>query len=358
MKATLHNSARPRTNKRLNSEHQLNSGHQSSTGSRAVVDEQPGSAKRRFLGAGGWRGAALPVAVVGLLTLSACGGSDPLNDSGSTSGGDGTVTVGSADFPESQIIAELYAGVLRDAGIEASTESGIGAREAYIGALEDGSVDLVPDYSGNLLLYVDPESGAASEEEIMDALPDALPDGLSVLDPSEAQNKDAMVVTRETADEYSLTSITDMAEVCDQLVIAGPPEFRERAYGLPGLEAKYNCVPESFEPINDAGGSLTVDALTRGDVDVVDIFTTTPAIKQQDLVVLEDPENNFIAQQVVPLAASDRLPDGAEEALNEFSAKLTTRDLIELNQSVSGDGSVNPQQAARDWLAANGYDNA
>lgn len=304
-----------------------------------------------------WRSAALPLAAVGVLTLSACGGSDPLNDD-SSGGGDGTVTVGSADFPESQIIAELYAGVLRDAGIEADTEPGIGAREAYIGAVEDGSIDLVPDYSGNLLLYVDSESDAASAEEILEALPDALPDGLTVLDASEAENKDAMVVTRDTAEEYSLSSIADMAEVCDQLVIAGPPEFQERAYGLPGLESNYGCTPESFEPINDGGGSLTVDALTRGDVDVANIFTTTPAIKQQDLVVLEDPENNFIAQQVLPLAADDRLPDGAADALNEFSAKLTTRDLIELNQSVSGDGSVNPQQAASDWLEANGYDNA
>lgn len=301
------------------------------------------------------RRALLPVAAIGLLTLSACGGSDPLAEDDSTAAADGSVTVGSADFPESQIIAELYAGVLQDAGIEASTEPGIGAREAYIGAVEDGSIDLVPDYSGNLLLYVDPESDVSSAEEIITELPDALPEGLTVFEASDAENKDAMVVTQETADEYSLSSIADMAPVCDQLVIAGPPEFQERAYGLPGLEENYGCVPASFEPINDGGGTLTVDALTRGEVDVANIFTTTPAIEEQDLVVLEDPENNFIAQQVVPLAAADRLPDGAQEALDDFSAKLTTQDLIELNQAVTGDGAVSPEQAAQDWLEANGY---
>lgn len=306
-------------------------------------------------GRGGWRAVTLPLAAAGLLTLSACGGGDPLAEDDQTAQGDGSVTVGSADFPESQIIAELYAGVLQDAGIEVSTEPGIGAREAYIGAVEDGSIDLVPDYTGNLLLYMDSESSAASAEEIMGELPDALPEGLTVLEPSEAENKDAMVVTQETADEYSLSSISDMTAVCDQLVIAGPPEFQERAYGLPGLEDNYDCVPQSFEPINDGGGSLTVNALTDGDVDVADIFTTTPAIQEQDLVVLEDPENNFIAQQVIPLAAADRLPDGAEEALNELSAMLTTEDLIELNQAVSGDGAVSPQQAAQDWLSENGY---
>ncbi|KAA9393304.1 ABC transporter substrate-binding protein [Kocuria coralli] len=302
------------------------------------------------------RHAVLPLAVAGLFLLSACGGGDPLADDDQSTQADGSVTVGSADFPESQIIAELYAGVLEDAGVETSTEPGIGAREAYIGALEDGSIDLVPDYTGNLLLYVDPESSAASAEEIMNELPDALSDGLMVLEASEAENKDAMVVTQQTADEYSLTSIADMAPVCGQLVIAGPPEFQERAYGLSGLEENYGCVPQSFEPINDGGGTLTVEALTRGDVDVADIFTTTPAIEEQDLVVLEDPENNFLAQQVIPLTAEGRLPEGAEDALNELSAKLTTQDLIELNQAISGDGAVSPQQAAQDWLSQNGYD--
>ncbi|NHU85581.1 ABC transporter substrate-binding protein [Kocuria sp. JC486] len=305
------------------------------------------------------RRALLPAAVAGVLVLSACGSSDPLAEDDQSAGSDdGAVTVGSADFPESQIIAELYAGVLRDAGVEATTEPGIGAREAYVSAVEDGSIDLVPDYTGNLLLYVDSESKAASADEIMAELPDALPEGLTVLEPSEAENKDAMVVTQDTADEYSLTSISDMASVCGELVIAGPPEFQERAYGLPGLESKYNCVPESFEPINDGGGSLTVDTLTRGDADVANIFTTTPAIEEQNLVVLEDPENNFIAQQVIPLAAEDRLPEGSEDALNELSSKLTTEDLIELNQAVSGDGAVSPQQAAQKWLEENGYDAA
>ncbi|GEO95625.1 ABC transporter substrate-binding protein [Kocuria turfanensis] len=292
-----------------------------------------------------------------LLGLTACGsGGDPLAGGEETSTGSSeTVTVGSADFPESEIVAELYAGALESAGIQTETSLGIGAREAYVGAVQDGSVDVVPDYSGNLLLFVDPEATASSAEEIMDALPGALPEGLTVLEPSEAQNKDAMVVTPRTAEQYGLTSIADMAQVCDQLVIAGPPEFAERAYGLDGLEEKYGCVPESFEPINDGGGPLTVEALLNGDVDVADIFTTTPAIADNDLVVLEDPENNFIAQQVLPLAAADRLPQEAVDALNELSGKLTTEDLIDLNRKVSGDQPVSPADAAQEWLSANGY---
>ncbi|GAA1754515.1 ABC transporter substrate-binding protein [Kocuria aegyptia] len=303
------------------------------------------------------RAAAPALGAALLLGLTGCGGGgDPLAETdGSASASSETVTVGSADFPESQIVAELYAGALESAGVETETSLGIGAREAYVGAVQDGSVDVVPDYSGNLLLFVDPEATASSAEEIMAALPDALPEGLTVLEASEAENKDAMVVTSGTAEQYGLTSIADLAEVCGELVIAGPPEFAERAYGLDGLEEKYGCVPESFEPINDGGGPLTVQALLDGDVDVADIFTTTPAIAENDLVVLEDPENNFIAQQVLPLAAGDRLPQEAVDALNELSGKLSTEDLVELNRQVSGEDQVSPADAAQEWLSANGY---
>lgn len=307
---------------------------------------------RRRLG----RAVLLPLAGIGAaLTLAACGGSDPLAGDGSTGGSGDTVTVGSADFPESQIIAEIYAGALRAEGVDAQTSNGIGAREAYIGALEDGSVDLVPEYSGNLLLYVDPESEAASEEEIMAELDGALPEGLSVLEPAEAQSRDAVVVTRQTAEEGDLTSIADLAPRCSELTFAGPPEFRERAYGLEGLKENYGCEFGSFEPVSDGGGPLTTQALVSGDADAANIFTTSPALQEHDLVVLEDPEYNFIAQQVLPLVAADRLPDDAEAALDGVSQKLTTEDLIELNQAVSGDDAESPKDAAVGWLEDNGY---
>ena len=257
-----------------------------------------------------WRPVAFAgVAVSALLALTACGGgSDPLaEDNDAASGGSSdTVTVGSADFPESQIIAELYAGVLRDAGVTAETSPGIGAREAYVGAVKDGSVDVVPDYSGNLLLFADKDAQAASAEEIAKALPGALESqGLSVLDASKAEDKDALVVTQATAEKYGLKSAEDLSSVCGELVMAGPPEFQERAYGVSGLKEKYDCSFKSFQPINDGGGPLTVQALTKGDAQVADIFTTTPAIQDENLVVLEDPKNNFIAQQVLPLTAPD-----------------------------------------------------
>ena len=100
---------------------------------------------------------------------------------------------------------------------------------------------------------------------------------------------------------------------------------------------------------------LTVDALTSGDADAADIFTTTPAIVEEDLVVLEDPRSNFAAQQVIPLVSPQRLPSGAEEVLDGVSEKLSTEDLLELNQEISGDQAISAQQAAEGWLADNGY---
>lgn len=300
-----------------------------------------------------------PVLALGtalMLGLTGCGlNSDPLATGGGASTPDGSVTVGSADFPESQIIAEIYAGALRSEGIEADTEPGIGAREAYIGALQDGSIDAVPDYTGNLLTYFDPEATATGEEEILQELPEAMPPGLSVLEPSPAQNKDSIVVTRQTADEHGLRSLEDLAPLCADMTFAGAPEFQERSYGLDGLASVYGCEPASFQPINDAGGPLTVDALTSGDADAADIFTTTPAIVEEDLVVLEDPRSNFAAQQVIPLVSPQRLPDGAEEVLDGVSEKLSTEDLLELNQEISGDQAISAQQAAEGWLADNGY---
>ncbi|MCP3425655.1 ABC transporter substrate-binding protein [Rothia sp. AR01] len=291
---------------------------------------------------------AAAVASASALVLTGCGGGD---DALSSGGDNQKVVVGSADFTESQTIAAIYAEALNDAGIEAETQPAIGAREAYVGAVQDGSVSVVPDYSGNLLQYFDEVTAPLTEDEVMEFLPPNLPEGVGVLDPSSAENKDAMVVTRATADEYGLTSIEDLAAVCSEMTLGAPPEFQERSYGLPGLQANYGCVPANFSPINDAGGPLTVQALLDNTVQVADIFTTTPAIKQNDLVVLEDPENNFLPQHVLPLYHEDDLSQDARDVLNKVSATLTTDDLIALNERVSGDEKASPEQAAKDWVA-------
>ncbi|WP_427016505.1 ABC transporter substrate-binding protein [Pseudarthrobacter sp. P1] len=290
-----------------------------------------------------------------VLATTACGGSPLSTATGTAASSGGAVVVGSADFPESATIAEIYAGALTAAGVSATTKLNIGSREIYLKAVQDGSVDLVPDYSGNLLGYVDPANTVTDPEGILKALPGKLPAGLGVLDAAEAQDKDAMVVTEATAAKYgSLKTIDDLAKVCGEIALGAPPEFRTRPYGLPGLAAKYNCVPGTFTPIGDSGGPLTLKALLNNDVQVADIYTTTPAIADNKLVVLADPKNNWLAQQVLPLVKSDKISDTAKTALNNVSKVLTTDDLISLNRMVSGDAKMDPKDAAAQWLKDKG----
>jgi osmoprotectant transport system substrate-binding protein len=305
------------------------------------------------------RGLAGLAAGVGIaVALTACGGSDPLatpSTSATTGGsGGGSLVVGSADFPESQIVAEIYAGALTAAGVTATTKPNIGSREIYFKAVQDGSVDLVPDYSGNLLQHVDAEAAEVSAEDIYKALPDKLPEGLAVLEASKAESKDAMVVTKATAEKYQLKSIEDLAKVCKDLTMAAPATFETRPYGFPGLKANYGCELKALKPFNDGGGNLTLQALLTDDVQVADIYTTTPSIADNDLVVLEDPKNNFKAQQVLPLYNTAKMTDQAKDALNAVSRILTTEDLVNLNRAVSGSQKQNPKDAAATWLKDKG----
>jgi osmoprotectant transport system substrate-binding protein len=307
---------------------------------------------RRALG--GWA-AGLGVA----LALSACvGGPDPLSTAPATSSSAAAgepLVIGSADFTESQIIAEVYAGALNAAGVTASTKPNIGSREVSLKAVQDGSIDIVPDYSGSLLLLIDKEATQVSADEIVRALPGKLPEGLGVLDASKAEKKDAMVVTKATAEKYQLKSLADLAKACSELVMGAPATFAERAYGLPGLKKNYDCIPKKLEPFNDGGGAVTVKALLEDQVQVADIHTSTPAIADNDLVVLEDPKNNFIAQQVLPLYNESKMTDKAKETLNNVSKALTTEDLINLNRAVSGNQKQDPKEAALAWLKDKGF---
>ena len=145
-----------------------------------------------------------------------------------------------------------------------------------------------------------------------------------------------------------------MAKVCTELKIGAAPEFAERAYGIPGLKDKYGCVPAEFVSLADGGGALTVKALQDNTVQVVDLYSTTPAITQNNFVMLEDPKNMIPAQQVLPIINTKRVPEDAQAVLNRISAVLTTDDLRSLNDEVSGDKKLDPSTAAANWLKDKG----
>lgn len=300
----------------------------------------------------------LAAGLAALLTVSACGSSgSPLDTTSAAAAGSGSaaaggkIVVGSANFPESALLANIYAAALTKAGLQASTNLNIGSREVYIQAIEDGSIDLIPEYSGNLLQKFDPNATAVSPDDVFAALQKALPSTLVVLDKSAAQDKDAVVVTKATADANNLKSIADLAPVASTLVLGGPPEWETRPTGVPGLKEKYGLTFKEFKAL-DAGGPLTLNALLADQIQAGNLFTTDAAIPANNLVALEDPKNLFAAQNVLPLIRSDANNPQVAAALNAVSAKLDTATLTELGAKVTVD-KQDSAQVAQEWVAQN-----
>ncbi len=285
--------------------------------------------------------------------------SSPVGSSSAASGSAGggsdltgtTLTIGSANFSESELMMNIYGAALEAKGATINYKPKIGSREVYIPAVKDGSIDLIADYSGNLLAYKDPKTTAASSEDVFKALPAALGSDLKVLAQSEAQDKDSVTVTAATAAKYNLKSIGDLAAHAGDLIMGGPPELKTRADGLPGQKAKYNVVFGQLKVL-DAGGPLSVAALKNGQVDAADIFTTDPAIEANKFVVLEDPKNMFTAQNVLPVINAKKDSPGVDAALNAVSAKLTTQVLSDLGKK-AGSGT-DLAQVATEWLKSQG----
>ncbi|MFF0909860.1 ABC transporter substrate-binding protein [Microbacterium enclense] len=286
---------------------------------------------------------------VASLALAGCSGgsNDPLSNGGSGESADGdTIVVGSQAYYSNEIIAEIYAQGLENAGLTVTRQFNIGQRDAYIPLLEDGSVTVFPEYSGNLLQYFEPDTEARTEDDVYDALPDALPDGLEVLDQSSATDQDSYTVTSAFADENDLESIADLADVSTPLILGGNAELAERPYGPDGLQETYG-VSVQFQPT----GETTVDDLVAGTVNMANVYTADPRIQTDDLVTLEDPEGLFLASNVVPVV-NESLSDEARDIINKISAALTPEGLVELNVK-----STEDQESAADiataWLEDN-----
>jgi osmoprotectant transport system substrate-binding protein len=292
-----------------------------------------------------------------VLITAACGSSNPLGG-GEISGDLKSIKVGSADFTESKIIAELYAQALEVNGFTVTRQFGIGSRETYIPAVQDHSIDLIPEYTGNLLQYFDKETTATTPDAVLLGLLKTLPGDLSILYPSPAEDKDTLAVTEATAQRLNLKSIADLAKDSAQVKVGAPSEFQTRVTGLVGLKDKYglDIAPANFIAISDGGGPATVKALTGNTVTAANIFSTSPSIEQSKLVPLEDPKNVFLAANVVPLMASQKMSNDLKTVLDAVSAKLTTDALIDMNTAVEGNQGVDPDEAAEKWIKDNGFD--
>lgn len=291
------------------------------------------------------------------LGLAGCSGSDTLAGSGgdssssaAASGGSKSLTVGSANFPENVTLAYIYGGALADKGYKVTYKVNIGARDAYLAALKGGEIDLVPEYAGSLLSYLDKTANAKSGDAVKQGIDDKIGTLNAVAyDLAEAADSDSLNVTKSFADKNGLTSIADLKKV-DEVTLAANPEFATRPDGIKGLKSVYGLDNISFKAISDGGGPKTLSALLNNTVQVADIYSTTPSILENDLVTLSDPKNLFASQQVVPIVSTSTASGDVETILNSVSSVLTTDDLLKLNQEVSGDSKTDPQDAAKAWL--------
>jgi osmoprotectant transport system substrate-binding protein len=310
------------------------------------------------------------LAVVGIAAVTACsssstsststpaaaGSSSPASSSANPLGGgtsSGSVIVGSANFPENEVLAEVYALALQKAGVKASTKLNIGAREVYYPQVEKGAITIIPEYNGTLLtVEVDKTSTAKTTAAVDAALAAKLPSTLTLLNPAPAQDSDSITVTQATAAKYKLKSIADLTSVASQFVLGGPPEFKTRTDGVIGLKAIYGLTFKNFDPL-DESGPITLSALTSGKVQAADVFTTTPQIIADKLVPLTDPKSLFAAQNVIPLVYKPALTPTISSTLNAVDAKLTTSALLALDVKVITD-KEDYTTAAQQWLQSVG----
>lgn len=302
------------------------------------------------------------ITLLALALLTACGGnplatSTATSTAGSTAAASATVTIGSANFPESEIIAEIYAQALEAKGVKVERRMQIGARDVYVAALKDDSIDLIPEYTGNLLQYFDKATTAKTADEVTKALGRAAgAQGLVVFNAAAAEDKDSYNVTKEFSQKNNVTSLADLKNYTGTLRLGGNPELATRPYGPPGLTSVYGVPADriTFTPISDGGGPLTVKALKDGDVDIADIYSTTPAITENGFVTLADPQNLIMPQNVIPLASTRVTDARVKVTLDAVSAKLTTEDLLALNGENQGANKTSPKAAASAWLKAEG----
>jgi osmoprotectant transport system substrate-binding protein len=256
--------------------------------------------------------------------------SNPLSGGGAS----GSVVVGSGNFPESELLAEVYALALQDKGVKATTKLNIGSREVYYPQIAKGAITIFPEYNGELLsVEVDKTSTAKTTAAVDAALTAKLPSTLEILNPAPAQDSDSVTVTAATAAKDHLKTIADLAPYAKDWTFSAPSEFKTRPDGLPGLKANYGLVFKGFEPL-DESGPLTLAALTGGKVQAADVFTTTPQIITDHLVSLADPKFNFAAQNVIPLVYKADVTPTITSTLNEVSAKLTTSALLQMDTAV------------------------
>ena len=270
--------------------------------------------------------------------------------------------VATTNFSETKILASMYQQVLQANGVDASIKE-LTTREVIIPALEQGEVQLTPEYLGSLTEFLNKEANGTDAAQIAtgdaqatyaEAQKLAEPMDLTLLEPSAAQDQNAFAVTQAFADQNGLSTLSQLGTYSQQspITLGGPPECPKRPFCQPGLEETYNVDVGSFVPL-DAGGPLTIQALKQDKVNVGLVFSSSGSVAANDLVVLEDDKGLQTAENILPALYTPAVTDTITTALNEVSAALTTDELQQLNSQVEIDRQ-SPQKVAEQWLTEQG----
>ena len=294
----------------------------------------------------GRTGRRAALAMVPLLAIVAgCG-----VDTSSSVGGPATpepVRVGASATVESELVARLYAGALEAAGRDTELVLGLGDRADRIAALDANRVALVPDYTGRLLHWFEPGADVTDAEDVFDALARSLPGELTVSEYAPADDRSALVLPAADADRLGARTIGDLAPACAGRTLYASAEFAEDARALSRLQSGYGCTFAAVVPVESAdvvARDLSASAASAGGV-----TAAAPAVRQDDLVVLDDPEQAFTAQNVVPLHRSGVLRADDVKGLSVV-LQLTTADLTDMAARIRG-GETTSAAAAEEWLA-------
>jgi len=268
------------------------------------------------------------------------------------------VRIGSTNFTEQLIVAELFGQVLEASGYAVQRRLNLGSREIVAPALESGQIDMYPEYLATYVTYLSKDKTQASTDAELTYrnLQGALgPKRLTALTYAAAVDTNGFVVTRETAEKYRLRRLSDLPAVAGQLVLGGPPECPDRPFCLPGLRQTYGITFKEFKAL-DAGGPLTVLALEGRQIDVALLFTTDAVIAVKGLVLLEDDKKLQLADNIVPVVRNDlldRAPADFKALINGVTAKITTEEITDLNRQVGVD-KQDPKAVAAAWLRQKG----
>lgn len=298
--------------------------------------------RRSLLGA-----AALAVATV---SLAGC------SSGNSASSSKPTIIIGSTNFEEQEIVANMYGDVLSKAGYPVKVEPALGTRSVVVPALQHNQITLEPDYAASLLGYLNGGTPQAAGGEITTAIAAdnaaLASSGVIVLAASKALDTNVFAVTKATASKDHLTTISSLAPYASSLTLGGPPECPTFAGCQPGLIKVYGLNFAGFKSLDEAG-PLSVAALKNGEVQVVELFSSDGNVESNNFVALTDNKHLEGADYIVPVIRKSAASAAVVAALANLDAKLTTDAISTLNLQVTAD-KKQPAAVASAWLKSQG----